>query len=212
MPVVHGRTILEIEASCAAIQAVSPRPRWIGIGGLVPLLKLLGRSGKHPTQRHKNEHFLSIIRSVKQAFPHSIMHVFGAGAPRSCLAAFAMGAHSADSQGWRQAAGFGSIFLPGKGQRILEWNKATRRPRPLVDEEDRHLLAACRCPACIGLGSPDERIQLLKSGFEPRSIHNAWVLYHEVAGIRLALREGRLATFLAGRLPQHWFDIVLSAH
>ncbi len=96
-------------------------------------------------------------------------------------------------------------------QRILEWNKPTQRPRPLIEDEDRQLLAACTCPVCFNLESLDERILRLKSGFEPRSIHNAWVLYHEVAGIRLALRQDNLAMFLARRLPQYWLDIVLTA-
>jgi hypothetical protein len=122
-----------------------------------------------------------------------------------------MGAHSSDSQGWRHAAGFGSIYLPGKGQRILEWNRPHKRPRPIIDDEDRNLLAACSCPACQDHDDLEGRIRRLKGGFEPRSVHNAWVLYHEVAALRVAVRENRMQSFLASRLPLRWLEIVMAS-
>jgi tRNA-guanine family transglycosylase len=211
MPVIHGTTIRQIENSCAAIQAISHRPRWVGIGGLVPFLQQLGRKGLVASERLRHEHFATVIRTVTNAFPQSLVHIFGAGAPRSCLAAFAMGAHSADSQGWRQAAGFGSVYLPGKGQRILEWNRPYKRPRPIIDEEDRNLLAACSCPVCRDEDDLEGRIRRLKSSFEPRSVHNAWVLHQEVAAMRLALQKNRVQSFLTSRLPQTWLEIVLAS-
>jgi tRNA-guanine family transglycosylase len=209
MPVVHGHTIAQIEDNCAAIHAISPRPHWIGVGGLVPFLKTLGRKGLAASERRRNEHFSAVIWTVRKAFPHSLVHMLGVGAPRSCLAAFAMGAHSVDSQGWRHAAGFGSIYLPGKAQRILQWDRPTKRPRPIIDEDDRAMLAACSCPACRNCDKLDDRILLLKSSFEPRSIHNAWVLHQEVAALRSAWRSNRIPAFLLSRLPPSWADVIL---
>ncbi|WP_354124612.1 hypothetical protein [Bradyrhizobium sp. LA6.10] len=210
MPVIHGSTIAQIEDSCGAVQAITPRPRWIGVGGLVPFLKQLGRKGLSASERRRNEHFSAVIWTVRKAFPHSLVHILGLGAPRSCLAAFAMGAHSADSQGWRQAAGFGSIYLPGRAQRILEWNKPTKRPRPVINEQDRVLLAACECPVCRGHDRLEDRITILRSGFEPRSVHNAWVLHQEVCALRSAERKNRVSSFLSSRLPPTWAEIILS--
>jgi tRNA-guanine family transglycosylase len=212
MPVIHGHTIAQIEDSCAAIHAISPRPRWIGVGGLVPFLKKLGRKGLAPSERRRNEHFSAVIWTVRKAFPHSLVHMLGVGAPRSCLAAFAMGAQSADSQGWRHAAGFGSIYLPGKAQRILQWERPTKRPRPIIDEEDRTLLAACACPACQKRDKLEDRIRLLGSSFEPRSVHNAWVLNQEITAFRSALRNNRVASFLSSRLPPSWAEVILGYH
>jgi len=208
MPVIHGATIGEIQDSCAAVQKISPRPHWIGLGGLVPMLRQFGRR-EMGSSRARYDHFSTSLATVRRAFPYSLVHVFGAGAPRSCLAAFALGAHSADSQAWRQAAGFGSIYVPGKGQRILEWTRPHKRPRPIVDVDDRRLLAACTCPACRRYRTRDLRIRQLKDGFEARSIHNAWVLREEVNALRDAARVGNLKSFLEGRLPKTWLEIVL---
>ena len=175
-------------------------------------MKQLGRKGTAPSARQRQEYYCAIISTVRKAFPHSLVHIFGAGAPRSCLAAFAMGAHSADSQGWRHAAGFGSIFLPGKGQRILEWNRPHKRPRPVIGADDRKLLADCSCPACRNYDDVEDRILRLKSSFEPRSVHNAWVLYQEVAALRTALLENSVPSFLASRLPQEWVKTILASY
>ena len=121
-----------------------------------------------------------------------------------------MGAHSADSHAWRQAAGFGSIYLPGKGQRILEWNKPHKRPRPLIDDDDRRLLGECTCPACRLHDCIEDRISGLKGSFEPRSIHNAWVLNQEVCALRTAVQEERVPFLLESRLPTSWLEIVLA--
>jgi tRNA-guanine family transglycosylase len=207
MPVIHGATPNEIECSCGAVRAITPRPRWIGLGGLVPLLRRFGRKEMGESRRHYY-HFSMTLAAVRRTFPHSVIHVFGAGAPRSCLAAFAMGAHSADSQGWRQAAGFGSIYLPGRGQRILQWTRPTNPPRPIIDESDHQLLEACMCPACREHEHPARRIRILKRHFEARSIHNAWVLTKEVSAFRVAAQEGALAPFLRSRLPKTWLEIV----
>jgi hypothetical protein len=39
MPVVHGRTLSEIELSIALLHRSTADLRWIGLGGIVPLLK-----------------------------------------------------------------------------------------------------------------------------------------------------------------------------
>jgi queuine/archaeosine tRNA-ribosyltransferase len=39
MPVVHGRTVSEIDRSIQLIGKVAPSPAWVGLGGIVPLLQ-----------------------------------------------------------------------------------------------------------------------------------------------------------------------------
>lgn len=206
MPVIHGVTTREVERNCIAVQKIVERPTWVGMGGLVPILKLLGRNGSGAKRPH--DHFAAALAIVRQAFPRSLIHIFGAGSPRSCLAAFAMGAHSADSQGWRQAAGFGSIYLPGKGQRILEWNRPDPRPRPIIDDDDRQLLQRCICPFCRNHIRIESRVRLMSKSFEARSIHNAWILRQEVTEFRSAVSRKREATFLEGRLPRSWLRVL----
>ena len=91
----------------------------------------------------------------------------------------------------------------------MEWVRLNKQPRPIVDDEDRGLIAACHCPVCRLDDNPEARIQRLKAGFEARSIHNAWILDGEVAAFRTAAQDGCLHSFLQGRLPKTWLEIVV---
>jgi hypothetical protein len=115
MPVVHGRNLSEIDLSLKLIDKAQPQPKWIGLGGVVPLLQR-----RQVSEIPNPEAFIiQAMANIQQAFPRSIIHVFGAGGMRTFPAMYALGAHSADSIGWRRAAGFGSIFLPLKSQRVV---------------------------------------------------------------------------------------------
>jgi tRNA-guanine family transglycosylase len=196
MPVVHGRTIAEIELSVDLIARDLGGVAWIGLGGVVPLLKNrivsseIGRMGPEAFIAKS----LSIIRS---SFPRSKVHVFGAGGTRTFPAVYALGADSADSIGWRQAAGFGSIFLPLRSQRIIRWNASSRLPRRLLDSDDIEQLNLCRCPVCREHRSIKSKLSALERTFRTRSIHNAWTIIHQIdywpsdrAGVLALLANG----------------------
>jgi len=132
MPVVHGRTRPEIELSIQLIGRRTQNPSWVGLGGVVPLLQ--NRTVSREISRIGAETFIArSIASIRTAFPDAKIHIFGAGGTRTFPAIFALGADSADSIGWRQAAGFGSIFLPLKSQRAVKWNNAGPPPRKPLD-------------------------------------------------------------------------------
>ncbi len=80
MPVVHGRTVSEVNQCIELIASVSPTPEWIGIGGVVPLLqrrKLLVDWESSPGA------FIAMsLRATRLRFPQSKIHVFGAGGTR----------------------------------------------------------------------------------------------------------------------------------
>jgi queuine/archaeosine tRNA-ribosyltransferase len=152
MPVVHGRTLSEIELSLQLLERCAVIPRWVGLGGIVPLLQNRRVSGLRTTP----EVFIAdALTLVRETYPSSKIHVFGAGGTRTFPAVVAFGADSGDSIGWRQAAGYGSIFLPMKSQRTLRWNGEKRPPRRLLDQSDVSQIERCRCPICLGL--PVER-------------------------------------------------------
>ena len=133
MPVVHGRSLSEINYSIELLLRTLRSPPWIGIGGIVPLLQ--NRHTSNEIAMLGSEKFIGLsILAVRSAFPHAKIHAFGAGGTRTFPAVFALGADSADSIGWRQAAGFGSIFLPMKSQRIVVWSAKTKQPRKLLDD------------------------------------------------------------------------------
>jgi tRNA-guanine family transglycosylase len=207
MPVVQGRTPKEIAESCEGISSRFPDPAWIAIGGLVPLLQISGfhRVAKDDTPQARIAYS---VRTVRSCFPNSILHVFGVGSIQTMLALFGLGAQSADSIGWRQAAGYGSIYLPGTNQRLLSWNSETPQPRPIINQGERTLLAQCNCPACRPIKRLQHRIRRLSSGFGPRSLHNLWVLQSEIDSLIEARLAGKEMEFLAPRLSAAWMRAI----
>jgi hypothetical protein len=116
---------------------------------------------------------------------------------------FAFGADSADSIGWRQAAGFGSVFLPMKSQRLVVWDRGSRPPRKMLDDADLEQLSDCSCPICGCRPSLSSRLRALRSGFHNRAIHNAWTLcnqYHHWPKSRSAMVD----VVASGKLGPKW--------
>lgn len=175
MPVIHGRCIREIELSVNRIAQTSMNLEWVGLGGVVPLLQNRRARGLDMPPELFIARALAIARS---AFPKSKIHVFGAGGTRTFPAVFALGADSGDSIGWRQAAGYGSIFLPMKSQRVVKWNREKGPPRRLLDESDLIQIEKCGCPICRGK-SVRQRLAAFQRHFYDRSIHNAWTIMHQ---------------------------------
>lgn len=196
MPVVHGRTFAEIDLSVELIASVCSSPTWIGLGGIVPLLQRRLVSGE--VFRVGAEVFIAgALKKIREAFPSAAIHAFGAGGTQTFPALFALGADSADSIGWRQAAGFGSIFLPLRSQRAIRWNVEKRPPRKLLDDRDLRHLEICKCPICREQTSLDAKLSTLQSGFHNRSIHNAWTIVHQTEywpsgrrGMKLLISRG----------------------
>jgi len=177
-PVIHGTTTDEIHANCDAIRRIDPVPAWICIGGLVPLLRQCGQLRHRATDARQL--LYDTISFVRHSFPCSRLHVLGAGSPRTIATAFAGGADSVDSIGWRRAAGFGTIFLPGGTERFLTHRDRKRAAsRSLITEKDRQALASCDCPACARIVGLDARVDALAASYLPRAAHNAWVLLGE---------------------------------
>jgi queuine/archaeosine tRNA-ribosyltransferase len=207
VPVVHGIGIAEIEQNCRRVAALCRSPSLIGLGGLVPTLQKCGavrRAGENSPHRIVAE----AVRCVQSFFPRSDIHLFGVGSLHTVLAAIAIGAHSVDSIGWRQAAGFGSVFIPGRHRRLLTHRQRETPCRPYANQEDIDLLAACACPECRHTGCTGANISLLTNHFKPRAAHNIWVLYSEAAAYLTAHRAGRGAEFLAARLSDAWLTVL----
>jgi queuine/archaeosine tRNA-ribosyltransferase len=176
--VIHGVTVDELEANCEAIRQVDPAPTWVCLGGLVPLLRQCGQVRHRATEARQR--LADTIILARQAFPISRLHVLGVGSPRNIATAYASGADSVDSIGWRRAAGFGTIFLPGGTERfVVHRDRKRAGSRRILDEPDRAALSACGCPACTQAGDLDSRLETLAASYLPRAAHNAWVLLGE---------------------------------
>jgi queuine/archaeosine tRNA-ribosyltransferase len=179
MPVIHGRAVSEIEKSIDLLLKKERPARWVGLGGVVPLLQ--HRCVSREVSSIGPELFIArALALIRKAFPKAKIHVFGAGGTRTFPAIYALGGDSADSIAWRYAAGFGSIFLPLKSQRAVRWNTTKRPPRKLLDAEDLLQLELCECPMCSKCDSLEARLVGLRSNFYNRSIHNAWVVSQQM--------------------------------
>jgi queuine/archaeosine tRNA-ribosyltransferase len=201
MPVVHGRTTAEIELSIQSIKKHQPSPAWIGLGGIVPLLQ--NRTVSHEISKQTPELFIAqSIHKMRRTFPRSNIHAFGAGGTRTFPALFAFGADSADSIGWRQAAGFGSIFLPLRSQRAV--GSTTEKPqRKLLDQSDLDQLELCKCPICVPGASLATKLDAFRRSFHALSIHNAWTLANQFQ-YWPAGRNGMMLLVSSGKLGHAW--------
>ena len=128
--------------------------------------------------------------------------------PTLCNVTLSLGAQSADSIGWRQAAGFGSIYLPGGNQRLLSWKSKSPQPRPLINASDRALLAECNCPVCRPIELLQYRVRRLNGNFTQRSLHNLWVLRREIDSLIVAQEGHRDIEFLSPRLSAPWLAAI----
>jgi tRNA-guanine family transglycosylase len=174
-PVIHGVTPDELRANCDAIAMIDPAPRWVCLGGLVPLLRQCGQLRQSGVQARERLHDTIVL--VRTRFPYSCLHVLGVGSPRTVAAAYAGGADSVDSVGWRRAAGFGTIFLPGGTERfVADRDRKRATSRWMLTEADRHALGQCACPVCHSSGAVADRIETLAQSYLPRAAHNAWTL------------------------------------
>jgi len=171
IPVVHGRSLTEVESNIEAIMKVSTQWPFIGLGGIVPLLKQKNR-GSLPDGRHAKEHIRSMIYSCKTAFPESKLHVFGVGSPATILALMGMGADSVDSVGWRFAANFGNIYLPGTPARFPTKEIIHKRHgRLALSKADLDLLQQCKCPICKRFSFLEDKLKALNASYIPRAAH-----------------------------------------
>jgi queuine/archaeosine tRNA-ribosyltransferase len=208
VPVVHGFGLNEVERNCLRIAQLCPSPALIGIGGLVPTLQRCG-SIKRPSADSPHRTIANSIECVRTYFPKSKIHLFGVGSLHTVLGVIAAGANSVDSIGWRQAAGFGSVFIPGRHRRLLTERERQTPCRPFASRGDLDLLAACLCPACRHNGEIEDNVERLRRHFKPRAAHNIWVLYSEIARYLVAKSTDQGQAFLASRLSDAWLSALL---
>ena len=202
VPVLHGHNEMELRSNALEISKIQSSPTVLGLGGLVPWLQRSGSARRDKPTTPQRRVKLA-IRVAKQHFPESRIHLFGVGSVHTALGVMALGASSIDSIGWRQAAGFGSVYIPKRHRRLLTDRKRDRLCRPVIDDEDREILMKCVCPICSRVPTED-RISNLQTSFATRALHNIWVLQSEIDDFETATTNGTATDFLEQRLPAAW--------
>jgi len=207
MPVVHGYTFEDLKNACDDLKNLIDNPKAVGLGSLVPLLFRNG-SSKHFKDGLK--FVVDAVQLVREEFPDSFLHVFGVGSTKTMHLMYALGADSIDSIGWRLKAAYGTIQLPGVGDRHV---KSRNNGRPSLNEKEKLLLAQCECPVCYNKNL-DERLDTLDGLFQSRAMHNAWLfkkeqeLYHEklLANQTLQFLDKRLSKGIFSKAFNHLIE------
>ncbi len=190
VPVLHGSSALEIGKNCQSLSRIFPSPHFICVGGLVPQLR---RAGGEASARQRIFSNLSrMIETIRSWFSPVLIHVLGAGSPRNIRSSILSGADSTDSMAWRRAAGFGTIYLPGTGERFVA-PRGRLRPtsRPTLSHIERDLLSNCICPACVESGGGLDQLAHLSRSYFARAAHNAYVICLEATNSRLELPNAK---------------------
>ena len=153
-------------------------PKYLGIGGQVPLLKIAEKS---PGLALLTMEVVSILR---REFPRAKIHVFGAGGHRWYMLLRLLGANSADYAGYLFSAGIGEIILPGIRPKyilrelVLETKRGKKKyqrdPERIFTEKEFNEFYKCDCPIC-----KQESPIILELNKDSRLLHNLFVVNSE---------------------------------
>ena len=186
VPVVHGYSRKSLFAACEDIADLGT-PSVVGLGSLVPLVKSAQlREGLFRGTVNSREYVDEAVEVVRNAFPDSMLHVFGIGSVATLRRVLRGGADSVDTVSWRLKAAHGAIVLPGKSDRFVS-PRRNGRGRVGLGRDDLAALGECLCPTCSG-HPLSTRLRLLDNSrpltFRSRAVHNAYVIRSEVLKLR----------------------------
>jgi tRNA-guanine family transglycosylase len=191
IPVVHGHSLHNIRWNIQKIKEISDF-EIIGIGSLVPsVFNAKGVGGIY--------NVIKIVSYVRKLFPTKRIHVFGVGSTLTMHLMYYAGADSIDSSGWRTKAAFGAIQLSMVGDRYITQRVRNKKYKDLTQSEIKGL-SHCECPICTTKG-----LNCLRTSFEARALHNAWVYQKEVEIVRMLIHEDSYEKYIEKSLEKSPF-------
>lgn len=194
IPVVHGFNDKQIQWYVKKLEKIS-KFSFYGIGSLVPsLFNVNGVGGILNVTK--------IISLVRKRFQNSKLHIFGTGSALTMHLMFYAGADSLDTSAWRTKAAFGAIQMPGMGDRWVT-NTSRKKPYPKLSKKERQNLENCKCPACKKFG-----FKGLKTEFENRASHNAWVYQKEVEKARKLIKKNQYEQYVEKLMKTTNFNLL----
>lgn len=153
-------------------------PILLGLGGLVPLMRLSYNNPKY------GKMIVNIIHQFHKAFPDAYIHVYGLGDCRWYPLIRLVGGTSSDYAGFYRISGKGEILLPTlSAKHILRLIKLQgkqnliyyrRREKDIFSEKEMKILYGCKCPICKTLDP-----HLLEFHRTKRLIHNLFIVLKE---------------------------------
>lgn len=208
MPVIHAYNIKDLKKACNNIKEIINKPKIIGLGSIVPLIKAsyIGSNFKYRRpNKEMGNHITYIgdaITYIRQKFPYSLLHVFGVGGSTTAIALFYLGADSVDSVSWRLKAAFGQIQLPGISDRFLSERPNSKKSRKVLEINEEKILAECKCSSCANSNDFKHQKYLLDKFFYNRAIHNSWVYNEEIKKYRLSILSNETSKFINERISK----------
>ena len=199
MPVLHGYNFKDLRNACEEIKKINDDPQLVGLGSLVPLIFNTKGASRFD---NRLKFVIDAIKLIRQEFPNALLHTFGVGSAKTMHLMYSLGVDSLDSTGWRIKAAYGTIQLPGVGDRHPV---SRNNGRPCLSYKEKKILELCECPSCQNR-TIDERIKLLNEDFKSRALHNAWVFTKEQNYFRKSLEEGTTKSFTKKRLNKGIFS------
>ncbi len=201
VPIMHGYTKNQLDLCAKGINNIyNESPSFIACGSLVPLMRTSGKINpaylKNWDTDSRRVMAIRILKYVKKLFPKSQMHVFGIGGTNIMHLMYLI-AESVDSIGWRWSAAGGMVRIFGVGERYISDRKENVRWNPNLNDVDWEMLRKCKCPAC------HNNQDTLKSSFEARAIHNAYVYQEETKLARNLMKEGNYYEFISNRMKSN---------
>lgn len=177
MPVIHGYSTHTLSWVMKEINQIGSF-KFIGIGGLVPLLFGSKKYGLFQIAR-----LVSFVRH--KLSDDTWFHVFGAGSILTMHIMFYLDATSTDSAGWRTSGGLGRIMLASGGTAHVP-NRDVSRAK--ISDADLKELRACQCPGCQGRTKEIQDF-VHGDGYYRRLTHNAWILQQEANMANKLIKE-----------------------
>ena len=181
VPVIHGYSFAQLRNFARRVKEIykdntNSDPKWVGLGSMVPLLRLFRGVGSIPRDSSKSllsssEFLFAAIAFIKKLFPKSFLHVFGVGGTTTMQLVYAAGADSLDSVGWRLKAAHGAVQLVGISDRFL--SPRINKTRKMLEKENIKKFKRCEC------GIKPHSLKQLDSSFTLRAKHNAYIYSQE---------------------------------
>jgi len=185
IPMLHAWSIRSLICNIQWLQKHA-NATFIGIGSIVcyGFDEYKGYFGDRQPRKELVDMLITAVQMIRKYSSFKI-HIAGFGSsPLMLNLGYYCGIDSTDTVGYKRKAAFGKISLPGKGDRHIGRSSARWGTQKLGNEEKK-LLAQCRCPIC----KKDQ--SLLWKHWKARAIHNKYVLQQEEKQARMLIEQGR---------------------
>jgi 7-cyano-7-deazaguanine tRNA-ribosyltransferase len=172
---VQGSIFPELRTYCAG-ELSKLSGEFYPIGGVVPLM-----------ENYRFAELVDVIIAAKKGLsPSKPVHLFGCGHPMLFGLAALLGCDFFDSASYAKYAKDGRMLFPD----------GTRRIEEIIE-------LPCSCPVCSSHDIDSFKESYKQGDYKPLALHNLYINFAEISGVRQAIYEGRLWEYIEMRARAH---------